>query len=65
MAKNKIADLLKCLQETEACNNRLGQESERLEAMITRKEESNKKKMEALERKLLNAGERCDGVDIS
>ena len=58
MAQNKIADLLKCLQETEECNNSLSQESKMLEALISRKEESNKKKMAELKRKLSKAKER-------
>ena len=63
MARNKIADLLKCLQQTEVCSNRLSQESERLEAFITRKEESNKKKMEELKRKLVIAKERKEELE--
>ena len=35
--EQKIADLLKCLQETEECINSLSQESEMLEALIIRK----------------------------
>ena len=63
MARNEVADLLKCLQETEACNNRLSQESERLEDFIRRKEESNKKKVEELKRKLLIAKERKEELE--
>ena len=58
MAQNKITDLLKCLQEMEECNNSLSQESKMLEALIIRKEESNKKKMANLKRKLSKAKER-------
>ena len=63
MARNEVADLLKCLQETEACNDRLSQESEKLEAFIRRKEESNKKKVEELKRKLLIAKERKEKLE--
>ena len=63
MARNEVADLLKCLQETEACNSRLTQESERLEDFIRRKEESNKKKVEELKRKLLIAKERKEELE--
>ena len=58
MAKKEITDLFKHLQETEECNNSLSQEGESLEALITRKEESNRKKMATLKRKLLKAKER-------
>ena len=63
MARNEVADLLKCLQETEACNDRPSQESEKLEAFIRRKEESNKKKVEELKRKVLIAKERKEELE--
>ena len=63
MARNEFADLLKCLEETGACKNRLSQESERLEAFITSKEESDKKKMEELKRKLVIAEERKEELE--
>ena len=63
MARNEVADLLRCLQETEACNSRLTQESERLEDFIRKKEESNKKKVEELKRKLLIAKDRKEELE--
>ena len=53
MAHNKIVGLLKHLQEMEECNN--SPESKMLEAVIIRKEESNKKEMAELKRKLSKA----------
>ena len=46
----------------EECNNSISQESKMLEALIIRKEESNRKKMAELKRKLSKAKERIEPV---